>query len=94
MSEPVWKTNGMAGHVWMEDSRSGPYYRCGRSCSLVGSEMKRLLGWVILCARLHSSLRAARVAIGQVGRGPILTSPSNLRTADLHAQRGFSKEAS
>jgi hypothetical protein len=33
--------------------------------------VKRFIGWVILGVRLHRSLRAARAAIGQVGRGPI-----------------------
>jgi hypothetical protein len=39
--------------------------------------MKRFIGWLILAARLHRSLRAARVAIGQVGRGPIRVRPFN-----------------
>lgn len=37
--------------------------------------MKRLIGWLILAARLHSALRAARAAVGQVGRHPIRVRP-------------------
>jgi hypothetical protein len=33
--------------------------------------MKRFLGWLIMAARLHASLRAAAAAINQVGRRPI-----------------------
>jgi hypothetical protein len=38
--------------------------------------MKRLFGWALLCWRLHASLRAARIAIGEAGRQPIRIRPA------------------
>jgi hypothetical protein len=50
--------------------------------------VKRFIGWVILGVRLHRSLRAARAAIGQVGRGPIrVRSCFNYTVRDMETGR-------
>jgi hypothetical protein len=38
--------------------------------------MKRFIGWLVLFARLHLSLRAAARAIDGVGRRPIRVRPA------------------
>jgi hypothetical protein len=40
--------------------------------------VKRFIGWVLLAARLHASLRTARSAISEVGRRPIRIRPARL----------------
>ena len=38
--------------------------------------MKRLIGWAILCWRLHASLRAAKRSIAEAGSKPIRIRPA------------------